>query len=135
MLGVAPARTVRQSVFHFFGTTTSALHHCAGFESVSQTGICLRIGFAKTPKKFAVASGDRAKSKFSRKYFYCQNSRLRVREMHFLIAVTTCLNSRSLQCELCDDERNNCSTGISLNHDKVSRKRFVRAMRCRANTF
>jgi hypothetical protein len=73
--------------------TTSARHGHTGLENVSGPETVLRIGSWKIPKKFAVASGDRAKSKFSRKYFYCQNSRLRVRETSFLAAVTVCLNS------------------------------------------
>jgi hypothetical protein len=38
----------------------------------------------KRSEKFSGASADRAKTNFSRKYFCCQNLRLRVRETRFL---------------------------------------------------
>ena len=129
------SRLVRRVRFPFFEATRTARSRRAASKTPRQPESVLRIGFRKIPKKLAVASGDRAKSEFSRKYFYCQNSRLRVRETSFLATAAICLNSQSLRCALCCDERNNCGTGISLNRDMASRERFVRTMQCRVDAF
>ncbi|TKT72849.1 hypothetical protein YH63_016240 [Afipia massiliensis] len=86
----------------------------------------------KRPEKFSGASADRAKSKFSRKYFCCQNLRLRVREAHFFPIAELSAVLKALRCALYRDERNHCGTGVSLMRDVASLRRFVRAMQCHA---
>jgi len=87
----------------------------------------------KGREKFAGASDDRAKTKFSRKYFCCQKKRLRVRETRFSTGTELCAVLQALRCALCCDERNRCGTVVSLMRDVASLSGFLRAMECRVD--
>jgi hypothetical protein len=76
-------------------------------------------------EKFAVASGDRAKTEFSRKYFCCQKMRLRVRETLFWTAEKFCPVLLALRCVLYCDQGSCCGTVVSLKPSTASLKRFA----------
>jgi hypothetical protein len=59
------------------GITVPAMKASRDVESICESDS------QKGREKFSGASDDRAKTKFSRKYFCCQKTRLRVREAHF----------------------------------------------------
>jgi len=109
------------------GITAPVSKTSRGVESICESG------FAKSRKKFFGASSDRAKTEFSRKYFCCQNLRLRVRETCFSPTAELSAVLKALRCALYCDERNRCGTGVSLMCDVASVTCFLRVMDGRAD--
>jgi hypothetical protein len=95
--------------------------------------ITWRIGFRDSSKNSVLASGDETLGRYPRKFFYCQNSRLRVRAARFRARrVSRGDVVRALRIENVN-QRNSCGTGISCNIDKCRCRSLLHFLHHRAN--
>jgi hypothetical protein len=91
----------------------------------SITHAVLRIGRGDSSENPVLAGGDETLARSLRKFFYCQNSRLRVRERGFQAARVSRDDVVCAARAECVNYRNACSAGLSCNIDKRRRRSLL----------
>src|SRR6266536_407426 len=82
------------------------------------TDLALRIGRRDSSKNSVLASADETLAPYPRKFFYCQNSRLRVRAARFRATRISGEDADRMSRTENVNQINSCGTGISFNVDK-----------------